>query len=79
MGRQLNANVLYVINEVELSIYRFLTSGANKNKKQPSSTGSLVVRAFNVLAGYRYFDQSSTRNEGASTGYWMKESVFNTP
>ena len=35
MGRQLNASVLYIINEVELSIYRFLTSGAKKNKKQP--------------------------------------------
>ena len=35
MSRQLNASVLYVINEVELSIYRFLTSGAKKNKKLP--------------------------------------------
>ena len=35
MGRQINAGVLYLINEVELSIYRFLTSGAKKNKKQP--------------------------------------------
>ena len=34
MGRQLNASVLYIINEVELSIYRFLTSEAQKNKKQ---------------------------------------------
>ena len=33
VGRQLIANVLYVINEVELSIYRFLTSRAKKNKK----------------------------------------------
>ena len=33
MGRQLNTSVLYVINEMELSIYRFLTSGAKKNKK----------------------------------------------
>ena len=37
MGRQLNASFLYVINEVELSIYRFLTSEAKKNKKQPQS------------------------------------------
>ena len=29
------ASVLYVINEVELSIYRFLSSGAKKSKKQP--------------------------------------------
>ena len=34
VGRQLNASVLYIINEVELSIYRFLISGAKKNKKQ---------------------------------------------
>ena len=35
MGGQLIVSVLYIINEVELSIYRFLTSGAKKNKKQP--------------------------------------------
>ena len=35
MGRQKNVGVLYPINEVELSIYRFLTSGAKKNKKHP--------------------------------------------
>ena len=35
MGRQVNAGVLYLINEIELTIYRFLTSGAKKNKKQP--------------------------------------------
>ena len=33
MGRKINVGVLYVINEVELSIYRFLNSGAKKNKK----------------------------------------------
>ena len=35
VGRQINASVLFLINEVELSIYRFLTSGAKKIKKQP--------------------------------------------
>ena len=35
MGRQINAGVLYLIKEVELSIYRFLTLGAKKIKKQP--------------------------------------------
>ena len=35
VGKQLIASVLYVINEAELLIYRFLTSGAKKNKKQP--------------------------------------------
>ena len=34
VGRQLIGRVFSVINEVELSIYRFLTSGAKKNKKQ---------------------------------------------
>ena len=36
-GKQINAGVLLLINEVELSIYRFLTSGAKKIKKQPQS------------------------------------------
>ena len=35
MGRQINASVLYVINEIKFSIYRFLTSRSKKNKKQP--------------------------------------------
>ena len=35
MGRQKNVGVLYPINEVELSIYKFLTLGAKKIKKQP--------------------------------------------
>ena len=34
MGGQINAGVFLFINEVELSIYRFLTSGAKKIKKQ---------------------------------------------
>ena len=35
VGRQINAGVLSPINEVELSIYKFLTLGAKKIKKQP--------------------------------------------
>ena len=35
VGRQLIASVLYIINEVELSIYRFLSLGAKKSKRQP--------------------------------------------
>ena len=35
MGRQLIATVLYIINEVEFSIYSFLSLGAKENKKQP--------------------------------------------
>ena len=34
-GRKLIASVLNVINEEELSIYRFLSSGAKKSKRQP--------------------------------------------
>ena len=65
MGRQINGGVLLLINKVELSIYRFLTSGAKKNKKQPQlvergSTGSLAIGAFNDVAGYRFFDRIST-------------------
>ena len=35
MSKQINAGILLLINEVELSIYRFLSSGAKKIKKQP--------------------------------------------
>ena len=35
MGKQIDAGILLLINEVELSIYRFLTLGAKKTKKQP--------------------------------------------
>ena len=35
MGRQLITSVLYIINEVEFSIYSFLSSGAKESKKQP--------------------------------------------
>ena len=37
VGRQINASVLLLINEVELSIYKFITSGVKKIKKQPQS------------------------------------------
>ena len=65
MGRQLIASVLYVINEVELSIYRFISSGAKNNKRQPQPlslglTGSLAVGAFNALVGYCCLDRTST-------------------
>ena len=36
MGKQINTGVLLLINEVELSIYRFLTSGTKKNQKAVS-------------------------------------------
>ena len=37
MGRQINAGVILLINEVELSICRFLTLGAKETKKQCQS------------------------------------------
>ena len=48
VGRQINASVLLLINEVELSIYKFLTLGAKKPKNSLDwsswgSTGSLAV------------------------------------
>ena len=33
VGKQINAGILLLINEVELSIYRFLISKAKKTKK----------------------------------------------
>ena len=44
MGIQINAYVLYLINEVELSIYRFLTSGVKKIKKQSQPVDLRVDR-----------------------------------
>ena len=35
VGKQINASVLLLINEVELSIYRLLTLGAKKTKSHP--------------------------------------------
>ena len=52
VGRQINASVLLLINEVELSIYKFLTLGAKKPKNSLDwsswVTGSLAVGAFNA-------------------------------
>ena len=53
VGRQINAGVLLFINKVELSIYRFLTSGAKKPKSNLNwsswgLTGLLAVGAFNA-------------------------------
>ena len=48
MGRQINASVLYIINEVELLIYRFLTSRAKKNKKQSQSVELGIDRFTNI-------------------------------
>ena len=50
VGRQINAGVLLFINEVKLSIYRFLTSGGNKNKKQPQSIELGVDRFISRLS-----------------------------
>ena len=50
VGRQINAGVLLFINEVELSIYRFLTSGGKKNKKQPQSIELGVDRFISRLS-----------------------------
>ena len=48
VGKQINASVFMLINEVELSIYRLLASGAKmpKSSLNPSSkvlTGWLIV------------------------------------
>ena len=44
MGRQLIASVLYIINEVELSIYRFLSLGAKNSKKQPAQYNKIKIK-----------------------------------
>ena len=67
MGIQINTGVLYLINEVKLSIYRFITLGAKKKKSSLNwsswgSIGSLTVEAFNALADYRCFNQASTKD-----------------
>ena len=51
VGKQINAGVLFLINEVELSIYRFLTSAAkmSKNNVDQSSWGSTSLLAFGAL------------------------------
>ena len=82
------AGVLYIINEVKLSIYRFLNSGAKNSLDQSSwgSIGSLAVGAFNALVGYYYLDRKSTgpqpgRGEPqlGRGSYYMREIVFGTP
>ena len=60
------ASVLYIINEVELSIYRFLSSGAKKSKKT-ASTGQARGR------------QGRREPQSGREGYWKRESVFDTP
>ena len=88
MGRQINTGVLYLINEVELSIYRFLILGAKKKKSSLNwsswgSTDSLTVGAFNVLVDYRCFNRTSTKGRSGRRiprpkmeDYWKRESVF---
>ena len=85
MGRQLIASVLYLINEVGLSMYRFLSLGAKKTKKQPQSVElgvnrSLTIRTFNALASYCCLNRRSTENEGTLTekGKLLEERVFLT-
>ena len=72
MGRQINASVLLHINEVELSIYRFLTSGAKKPKSNLDwlswgLIGSLAVGAFNAWQVTATFDRTSTEKANTST------------
>ena len=54
MGKQLNASVFYLINEVKLLIYKFLTSRAKKNKKQPQPVELEVNRVTSRLS-IQYF------------------------
>ena len=61
------ASVLLFINEVELLIYRFLSSGVKNSKRYPRPVELWVDRitsrwALNALTGYRYLDRTSTGN-----------------
>ena len=72
IGKQINACVLLLINEVELFIYRFLTLGAKKpknslNRSSWGSTDSLAIGVFNTLASYRCLYRTLTGKEGTST------------
>ena len=65
VGRQLIASVLLFINEVELLIYRFLSSGVKNSKRYPQPVELWVDRitshwALNALTGYRCLGQTST-------------------
>ena len=65
VGRQLIASVLLFINEVELLIYRFLSSGVKNSKRYPRPVELWVDRitsrwTLNALTSYRCLDRSST-------------------
>ena len=78
------ASVLLFINEVELLIYRFLSSGVKNSKRYPRSVELGVDRinnccALNALIGYRCLDREGCEPQPGREGYWMRESVFDTP
>ena len=95
VGRQLIASVILFINEVELLIYRFLSSGVKNSKRYPRPVELWVDRitsrwALNALTGYRCLDWTSIgprpdidwercEPQPGREGYWMRESVFDTP
>ena len=77
VGRQLNVGVLFLINEVKLSIYRFLTLGAKNAKKQPRPielrvdrlTSCWVINAWKVTFKPRpVLDQTLIGNPCPSIG-----------
>ena len=85
VGRQINISVLFLKNEVELSIYKFLTTRTKKTKKQPQSielgsTGSLAVRAFNawqvtVTLNRRSIGKANTLTGKTNTSIEKREPV----
>ena len=77
IGRQVNACVFLLINEVEISIYRFLGSGAKNSKKQPwlvelginQLTSRWTINVWQVTISPRPdFNQSSIKKAYHSTG-----------
>ena len=85
VGRQINISVLFLKNEVELSIYKFLTTRTKKTKKQPQSielgsTGSLAVGAFNawqvtVTLNRRSIGKANTLTGKTNTSIEKREPV----
>ena len=89
VGRQINISVLFLKNEVEFSIYKFLTTRTKKTKKQPQSielgsTGSLAVGVFNawqvtVTLNRRSIGKANTLTGKTNTSIGKREPVNQYP
>ena len=86
VGRQVNACVLLLINEVELSIYRFSTLGAKNAKKQPQPielkvdrlTSCWAINAWQVIVRPRSNLDRPGRHisRPRMQDYWKRMKIF---